>query len=268
MGVDGWNTGTLGMGIWNEEQNINHYFQTSPASCWTQWHIAIGSMFLWNQTLFAQSNHTRNIPLFPQWKLGRESEWGITTELQEKLHEKVMHLCNVTLDKIDRINWQGKIQDRKAIIWGSVTPFEYWNWKAQNKNKRKRQKWTMSFPISPEGGIVLQARVVKSFIASWYFRWVGTDWDTGLTAWLPAVQGLVFWITWSENDFWMFTFQTAVPFWGLSLMGPVRFSSPFSPFASQGLTVVLSAVEKMCLSKKKGPVHRTNKKKTQVWDDR
>lgn len=51
-------------------------------------------------------------------------------------------------------------------------------------------------------------------------------------------------------------------------MGPVRFSSPFSPFASQGLTVVLSAAEKMCLSKKKGPVHRTNKKKTQVWDDR
>lgn len=176
MGVDGWNTGTLGMGIWNEEQNINHFFQTSPASCWTQRHIAIGSMFLWNQTFFAAlSDHTRNIPLFPQWKLGRDSEWGITTELQEKLCEKVLHLCNVTLDKIDRINWQSKIQDRKAIIRGSMALFEYGNWKAQNKNKRKRQKWTMSFPISPEGGTVLQAKVERSFTASWHFKWVGTD---------------------------------------------------------------------------------------------
>lgn len=138
----------------------------------------------------------------------------------------------------NRINWQGKIQERKAIIWGKVASFEYLNWKAWNKNKRRRQKWTMSFPISPECGTVQQARVERSFTAAWHFRWVGTDEDTGLTAWLPALQYLVFWITRSETDFWMFTFQTAVPFWGLSLMGPVRFSSPFSPFAPQGIIVV------------------------------
>lgn len=51
----------------------------------------------------------------------------------------------------------------------------------------------------------------------------------------------LFWITWSENDFLKFTIQSAVPFWGLSLMDPVRFSSPFAP---QGITTALSAVEK------------------------
>lgn len=195
MGVDGWNTGTLGMGIWNEEQNINHCFQTSPASCWNQWHIAIRNMFLWNQTLFAaQSDHTRNIPLFPQWKLGRDSEWSITTKLQEKLCEKVLHLCNVTLEKIDRINWQGKIQDRKAITWGSLASFEYWNWKAQNKNKRKRKAKTENEFFSIARGWNSPAskgrKVLCCFLAfqvSWH--WLGHRLDSMTPC--PAVSGVL-----------------------------------------------------------------------------
>lgn len=55
-------------------------------------------------------------------------------------------------------------------------------------------------------------------------------------------------------------------------MGPVRFSSPFSPFALHRITIVLSAAEKISfpehsLSKERDLFHRTNKKKTQVWDD-
>jgi len=54
-----------------------------------------------------------------------------------------------------------------------------------------------------------------------------------------------------ENDFRKFTIQTAVPFEGLSLMGPVQFSPPFAP---RGITAALSAAEKMCLRKGRGPV--------------